>query len=366
MAFHAHHHQGSQPQVDALVECIYEAVRLQNIVYSDPPAAWDMRHNRETGGQLIRNPGEVLDNRVGTCLDTAVLFASLLENVGLRPVLVLVRGHAFVGYWRQEDLAFANPVTSIADGINAVDAGERLRLFETTTVCGGPNSAPYADALVAGRHNLDEYQTLSDHADEARFIDIAPARLRSGIYPIPARVIRPDGSIEIVEYKPQEFSINLLKEAMTAEGGQTRAGLLANDAPPRIKRWKDSLLDLSLRNPLINYRFPASSSATLMLPPGSLGTVEDLLQNGQELPLLPNMFISADGAHVSLSSRNVADERITESLKTELVTRRNVFTSLSEDAFIPRLRRIASAAKSILDETGNNNLYLAIDRKSVV
>lgn len=351
-------YQGTQKHIDTMVECIYEAVRSLGATYVNPPASWDMNHN--VGGQRIRTPGEVLGERIGTCLDTAALFASLLENVGLRPVLVLVKGHAFVGYWRQDGLAFPSPVYSTADGVNAVDTGA-LALFETTTVCGGLQSAPYSDAVKRGRANLDEYHTLSgEGAEAARFVDVVPARLRSGIYPVPARHVRADGTVELVEYKPQEFSINLLKEALVAEGGQTRAGLVANDAPPRVKRWKDSLLDLSLRNPLINYRFPAAASATLMLPPGSIGSIEDLLQNGHELPLLPNLFTTADGQDVALTTRNVADDRITNLLQTELVTRRTVYTNLTQDSFVSRLRRISSAAKSILDETGNNNLYLAM------
>ncbi len=354
-------YQGTLKHIDTMVECIYEAVRSLSITYSDPLASSDMYHDRETGGQRIRTPGEVVGDRVGTCLDTATLFAALLENVGLHPVIVVVPGHAFVGYWRSETSGFPDPVFPVRDGINSVDVSADLRLFETTTVCGGQQSVAFATALASGRSKIDSHDTLSEIGGlTSRFVDISRARLQSGIYPIPARHAHPDGSVELVEYKPQEFSINLLTEALAAEGGTTKAGLQANDAPQRVKNWKNALLDLSLRNPLINYRFPAASSATLLLPASSLGAVEDLLQNGHELHLLPNLLTTNGGEQVSLTGRNVADDHLRGMLETTLVTRRSLFTTISADAFVSRLRRINSAAKSIIDETGNNNLYLAM------
>jgi hypothetical protein len=57
--------------VRPMVQSIYQALVNRKITYSDPPASWDLPM-----GQRIRNAQTVLDEKVGTCLDTAVLFAS--------------------------------------------------------------------------------------------------------------------------------------------------------------------------------------------------------------------------------------------------------------------------------------------------
>jgi hypothetical protein len=53
----------------------------------------------EQEGQKIRSPSQVLDGGVGTCLDTALLFAAALEQAGLNPVLLMTKGPAFAGVW---------------------------------------------------------------------------------------------------------------------------------------------------------------------------------------------------------------------------------------------------------------------------
>lgn len=60
-----------------------------------PPAGF------EAQGQKIRTLSQVFQGRVGTCLDTALLFAAVLEQAGLNPVLILTRGYALCGVWLQ-------------------------------------------------------------------------------------------------------------------------------------------------------------------------------------------------------------------------------------------------------------------------
>jgi len=50
--------------------------------------------------QRIRLPQDTLKLGSANCIDGTVLFASALENIGLEPLIVLVPGHAFVG-WRR-------------------------------------------------------------------------------------------------------------------------------------------------------------------------------------------------------------------------------------------------------------------------
>ncbi len=53
--------------------------------------------------QRTRLPSDVLVSTNAQCLESTLLFATLLEAIRLRPVLVFVPGHAFVGWHTIEE-----------------------------------------------------------------------------------------------------------------------------------------------------------------------------------------------------------------------------------------------------------------------
>jgi hypothetical protein len=84
--------------VDAQVRAIWTAlVNEYRLQYINPPPAYSERTQR------LRTPSDILASTSGTCIDLALLLASCLEYVDIYPVVVLLTGHAFVGYWRAED-----------------------------------------------------------------------------------------------------------------------------------------------------------------------------------------------------------------------------------------------------------------------
>lgn len=88
--------------------------------------------------QRTRLPAEVLQSKNAQCLEGTILFATLLEAIGLQPYIVRVPGHAFVG-WR----------LNARDGAKPGD----MAFVETTMV----HDASFEDAAkVALRRFLDE------------------------------------------------------------------------------------------------------------------------------------------------------------------------------------------------------------------
>jgi hypothetical protein len=67
-----------------------------NIAYINPPPTYS------TASQRLRRPSEVIEGGRGTCIDTTLLLASCLEYIEIYPVIFLLSGHAFVGYWRYD------------------------------------------------------------------------------------------------------------------------------------------------------------------------------------------------------------------------------------------------------------------------
>lgn len=48
--------------------------------------------------QRTRLPGEVLSSTNAQCLEGTLTFATLMEAIGIKPIVVLVPGHAFIGW----------------------------------------------------------------------------------------------------------------------------------------------------------------------------------------------------------------------------------------------------------------------------
>jgi hypothetical protein len=85
--------------VDRQVRALWYAVLDHHgLTYINPPPSYGQATQR------LRTPSQLLAERRGTCIDLALLLAACLEYVGISPVLFLLSGHAFAGYWRSEAL----------------------------------------------------------------------------------------------------------------------------------------------------------------------------------------------------------------------------------------------------------------------
>jgi hypothetical protein len=96
-------YQGSPARVLAQVASLYDVLGPAGIGlhYINPPASF--RAVDGSFGQKIRFPNNVVSDGRGTCLDLAVLLASMLEQVRIDPILVVIYGHAFVAYWTEAE-----------------------------------------------------------------------------------------------------------------------------------------------------------------------------------------------------------------------------------------------------------------------
>ena len=109
------------------VSALYSTIAAENLQYAEPPAS------SGSDGQKIRTADRILESKVATCLDLALLFASCLEQAGLRSVVLIKKGHAWVGVWLHQ-ASFSQPLIEDAQEIRKrISSGEFLA-FETTVV----------------------------------------------------------------------------------------------------------------------------------------------------------------------------------------------------------------------------------------
>jgi hypothetical protein len=81
-------------QVRAQAAAVFRAMRRSGISYVSSIYTFG-NYPGET--QRIRMPRETLELSNANCIDVSVAFASALENLGMKPVVVIVPGHAFTG-----------------------------------------------------------------------------------------------------------------------------------------------------------------------------------------------------------------------------------------------------------------------------
>ncbi len=99
--------------VDRQVQAIWQAlVHDITLSYINPPPSF------EEASQRLRTPSEVVEGARGTCIDLTLLLASCCEYVEIYPVIFLLQGHAFPGYWRSEQAHHDFMIPSV-DGTDA-------------------------------------------------------------------------------------------------------------------------------------------------------------------------------------------------------------------------------------------------------
>lgn len=329
---------GKGTRVWELTAAIWSAVCGLGLSYALPPASF------ETRGQKVRTPGAILDGRIATCLDTALLFAAALEEAGLHPVLVMTEGHAFTGVWLQP-MEFATLAVEEAAALRRRVALGELVLFETTLAT-QPSAPPFSAAIKVAERLMDE-------AAEAPFrmaIDIHRARMQkirplADLRPAPAREILADGpSLVDVEAPPvlPEFE----REQPQAAGRPV----------DRITEWQRRLLNLTTGNRLLHV--PASSKGVALVCPDP-GLAEDRLASGRQMRLLPMPDLSAGGRDTRLYEAQT-HENLPVELAREMLTRDDLLCALSKDKLEAALTDLYRRSRTDLEEGGTNTLFLAV------
>ncbi|MFH6780893.1 DUF3320 domain-containing protein [Methylobacterium sp. MA0201] len=333
---------GKKVRAWELAAAIWAALADRSIAYVLPPASF------ERAGQKVRGPSEVLERRVGTCLDLSLLYAACLEQAGLNPVLVLTEGHAFVGLWLQDE-DFSSAAIDDMQLLRKRRDLQDLILVDTTFLTHNPPAGfPAATARGSAQVEDDAPAALEVAIDvrRCRRRGIRPMDLgesRPGIAPTPTapinQPIAPPPSLGDDEKRPP-----------VDEAPETPVG--------RLERWKRKLLDLTLRNKLLNFKSGTGSVALECVSPGAL---EDGLAAGHEFRLKPvsDVLAGSDERSADLYARRHQDDGRRSYLEAALA-RREIYTTATEADLDRRLLDLYRLARNGFEEGGANILYLAI------
>ena len=329
-------------RVKKQMAAIYAAITEKKITYCTVPASFG------GSGQRIRLSDAVLATQMGNCLDMSLLYASCLEAIGLHPLLILINGHAFVGAWLVND-TFPDAVNDdpslltkrMAAGINEVLLVEATAMNDGTTVS-------FDDAVRLAENHLIDVNKFD------YFIDVHRSRF-SGILPLPVRKKSDAGWIidETIDDKKKQSEIqnpfSLENSVKITQVEKIKFG--------KQQLWERKLLDLSLRNNLLNLRITRSS---LQLIPVSPNDLEDAIAGGEEFQILSrpkdwdNPLRSA-GIYQSLNIQDPMSQLVRQEL-----SQKRLRAYLSEEELNITLTSLYRSARQSMEENGANTLYLAI------
>jgi pSer/pThr/pTyr-binding forkhead associated (FHA) protein len=123
----------------AVMSELYEIMRIIRITYQSPAHQVEQDKSFDTTlMQTLQYPRDTIRKRTGTCIDLALLYASMMNAVGIKPVLVMLDGHAF-------------PL--------GITPGGGMVPVETTGVGGGgKDSINFAQAVQVGQKEFKQIQ----------------------------------------------------------------------------------------------------------------------------------------------------------------------------------------------------------------
>lgn len=98
----------------------YELMVINDVTYQSPPELIAERGRSFDASviQTVRFPRDVIKNRSGTCIDLAILYAAMLNAVGLQPMLVLIDGHCFPAVILPSQRIVAVEATGVGGGLS--------------------------------------------------------------------------------------------------------------------------------------------------------------------------------------------------------------------------------------------------------
>lgn len=327
-----------------IVSAIWSAISSRRLIYASPPASF------ESEGQKVRTPSDILESGLATCLDTALLFAAVVEQAGLNPIIALSKGHAFCGVWLQPQNLPTLTFDDCVDLRKCLTLNE-LVFFETTLVTSEP-ALSFSKATKVGERLISE----SEESNFVYALDIKRAR---------SQRITPLNSFSKFSAKQEGDTEQAFHQALESAPELPCFDIgVGTDSPPdspetRLEHWKRKLLDLTKRNRLLDLK-PSKTAIKLNCPdPAKL---EDRLADGQKITVTPMVDLASGGVSGRDAElyHNRTGEDLARKFALDALERNEVVSEISQKDLDSGLVELFRKAKTDIEEGGANTLFLAL------
>lgn len=295
--------------------------------------------------QRIRKAEDILVSKEATVVELAVVFSSLLESIGLNPIVVIGKKTMLVGVWLKnktfrEILDYDN--TQITKRlIKDIEEIVILNPLDLTNL----SNRSFSESLTYAK------DIVSDVEEFSLSVDIARAR-NSHILPMG----------NFVKEEKRDLDTSDLKSDSQREQGDINEEFdslgttnVASESVPKQKKWERKLLDLTLRNNLINLKL---NKSVIPLMCHDIRELEDKISQGESFEVLS---IPPEWSELINSNReeSLKKSQIRELSKGEFDNKR-IRASLELEELEKRGNHIKSQSKYSIEEFGANSLFLAL------
>lgn len=314
----------------ARLRSLWEHIARLGIEYALPPESWI----EDGRGQRVRTPSCIVAEKCSTCLDSTLMLAACVARLGLNPFVILTAGHAFLGVQKENRYLPSPQLTPVSSIRNQLKRGQLL-VLETTMLNTHGSRTPvnFDTAAATGTAQLED---VGDD-DYFQALDIKSLWYQVGIHPILGKL-------------PEDTN-----PVPTAEEADS---LVSHMPRNRMDVWQLKLLDLSLRNPLLNTRSGGKRHLPLLLP--DVARLEDKLADGVSFRVkpVPETYWSITsqvqhGADSGVMSRHLSD-------CVDSMFRNNELASdLPPQQLQKQLQTLYLTTRREMEESGANTLYIA-------
>lgn len=298
-----------------------------------------------TKGQRIRLVDELAEKRLANSLDLTLLFAALLEAVGLHAVILLQEKCCLPGVWLTRE-TFSTTINYDVTALTrrAAKGMSRIVFLDAASMTQG-KSRDFNQALTGGN------QALVDHESFFCSLDLRRARTLK-VRPLPIR------ALEQGKYNLKAPALDVSLEALLPEPVVVvpeTAGTGA-DKISKKKVWERKLLDLSLRNTLLNFH-PDHNGIPLTIHDLSIVAGDLMAESEFSLQARP---LEWDRVRKNSEARSDGEAVLFSDLAREEYDAGRIPVPMDPVSFEERGLQLVKAARSTLEETGANSLYLAL------
>lgn len=337
-------YQSKSPRrVANIVSALWSAVCKLDLSYTTPPASF------EEEGQRVRLPSKIAETRLATCLDSSLLFASCLEQSGLNALIIFTKGHAFTGCWLSDD-DLSSAVIYDAQALRKRCQLNELIVFETT-LCTNKPPAKFSLAKQEAEDKLNndvEFVLAIDikRARSARIKPLSDIDLAGG-YQANVVVGEVELPVEIISDIPeQNFDADDVPE------------IILDTPEARIENWKRQLLDLTMRNRLLNF---TSRTRAIEINCLDLASLEDMLADNHKFKIISvdTLKLDSDPRSEHLHLQQHQENLLTEQLQRHL-SRKELIANTDSKKLTTDLLELYRSAKESVQESGVNILYIAL------
>lgn len=311
------------------VAAVFSAIRRLNI---DRGEDSDLSSTTYVG-----EPTDVIKNKLATPLELALFAASCFEASKLNPVIVLGKTNILVGVWLYES-CFSSALQDdmqlvekyIAEGVN------NLTLFDIEDLFAHKN-ASYTTSESHARTKLrtEELEVC---------LDVKRCRI-GGLFPTPLKIKTARG-YELLADKELSFDE---KPSEFIDTGKYEYDKTAS----KETNWQRNLLDLSLKNNLLNFHYMRDSLHVIC---ADLPTFCEKIEERGKFTLLPNTTPIPDATYFG-------ESKIVKSMSELIDIEMNsgkIHVVASGDGLMETATTLIRKSRAAEEEAGAKTLYLAM------